>query len=142
MGEAILPRYLPAVQQNSLQRDDLIELYFHLGLQHWEVLAFLHLLQHGIRLGVRQLKRILFRRGMTRRNNTSDVLDILHAIETEVKGSGGIIGYRAMHQRLVNHHNLIIDKESVRNILRIVDPVGVENRSKYRLKRRYYCIKG
>ena len=70
-------------------------------------LAFLHLLQHGIRLGVRQLKRILFRRGLTRRNNNSNVLDILHAIETEVKGIGGIIGYRTMHQRLVNHHNLV-----------------------------------
>ncbi|KAK2562493.1 hypothetical protein P5673_014158 [Acropora cervicornis] len=111
LGAAVLPRYLPAEQQNNLQRDNLIEQYFHLGLQHWEILAFL-LLQHGIRLGIRQLKRILSRRGLTRRNNTSDVQDILHAIETELKGSGGIIGYRAMHQRLVNHHNLVIDKET------------------------------
>jgi len=141
LGAAVLPRYLPAEQQNNLQRDNLIEQYFHLGLQHWEILAFL-LLQHGIRLGIRQLKRILSRRGLTRRNNTSDVQDILHAIETELKGSGGIIGYRAMHQRLVNHHNLVIDKETVRTILRIVDPVGVENRSKHRLKRRQYRSKG
>ena len=61
-----------AEQQNNLQRDNLIEQYFHLGLQHWEILAFL-LLQHGIRLGIRQLKRILSRRGLTRRNNASDV---------------------------------------------------------------------
>ena len=47
-----------------------------------------------------------------------------------------------MHQRLVNHHNLVIYKESVRNIPKIVDPVGVENRSKYRLKRRQYRSKG
>ena len=41
--EAILPRYLPVVQQNNLQRDDLIQRYFHLGLQQWEILVFLML---------------------------------------------------------------------------------------------------
>ena len=51
--------------------------------------------------------------------------DILHAVETEMKGSGSIIGYRTMHQTLVNHHNLVINKESFRNIFRIVDPVAV-----------------
>ena len=89
LGAAVLPRYLPAEQQNNLQRDNLIEQYFRLGLQHWEILAFL-LLQHGIRLGIRQLKRILSRIGLTRKNKTSDVQDILHAIETELKGSGGL----------------------------------------------------
>ena len=59
-----------------------------------------------------------------------------------MKGSGSIIGYRTMHQRLVNHHNLVINKESFRNIFRIVDPVGVENRSSYRLERRQYRRKG
>ena len=39
--EAILPRYLPVVQQNNLQRDDLTQRYFHLGLQQWEILVFL-----------------------------------------------------------------------------------------------------
>ena len=39
--EAILSRYLPVVQQNNLQRDDLIQRYFHLGLQQWEILVFL-----------------------------------------------------------------------------------------------------
>ena len=39
--EAILPPYLPVVQQNNLQRDDLIQRYFHLGLQQWEILVFL-----------------------------------------------------------------------------------------------------
>ena len=73
LGLAVLPRYLPAVQQSNLKGNDLIELYFHLGLQHWEILAFL-LIQHGIKLGVRQLKRILFRRGLTRRNSTSDAV--------------------------------------------------------------------
>ena len=68
--------------------------------------------------------------------------DILHAVETEMKGSGSSIDYRTMHQRLVNHHNLVICKECFRNILRIVDPVGIENRSSYRLERRQYRSKG
>lgn len=61
--EAILPRYLPVVQQNNLQRDDLIQRYFHLGLQQWEILVFL-MLHHGIGLSIRQLKRVLSRRGL------------------------------------------------------------------------------
>lgn len=105
--------YLDICQQykkNSLQRDNLIKLYFHLKLQHWEIWPFFicsSISPAWNQVGVRQLKRILFRRGLTRRNNNSNVLDILHAIETEVKGIGGIIGYRTMHQRLVNHHNLV-----------------------------------
>lgn len=67
--------------------------------------------------------------------------DILHVIETEMKGSGDIIRSCTMYQRLVNYHNHK-DKESVRNVLTIVDPVGAENRSKYRLKRRQYRSKG
>ncbi|XP_068712010.1 uncharacterized protein [Montipora foliosa] len=100
------------------------------------------MLHHGIGLSIRQLKRVLSRRGLRRRNNTSDADDILNAIETELRGSGSIGGYRAMQQRLVNIHGVVVDKETVRQILKIVDPAGVEARSKHRLKRRQYRSKG
>lgn len=47
-----------------------------------------------------------------------------------------------MQQRLVNIHGLVVDKETVRQILKIVDPAGVEARCKHRLKRRQYRSKG
>ena len=100
------------------------------------------MLQHGIQLSLRQLKRILSRRGLRRRNNTSDMEDVLKAIATELNGSGSIVGYRGMWQRLINEYNLVIDKETVRRILKIVDPAGVELRSRHRLRRRQYRGKG
>ena len=41
-----------------------------------------------------------------------------------------------MWQRLQQDHNLVIGKETVRHVLRIVDPEGVEQRSRHRLRRR------
>ena len=90
-----MPALQPGQQRSSFEREDLIERYFRLGLQHWEILAFL-MLQHGIQLSLRQLKRILSRRGLRRRNNTSDIEDVLKAIETELNGSASIVGYRGM----------------------------------------------
>ena len=140
-SDPVLPRYIPVLQQSCVERDDLIERYFQLGLQYWEILAFL-LLSHGIVLSLRQLKRILARRGLRRRNNTSDVDTVLKAVETELNGSGRIVGYRGMWQRLQQDHNLVIGKETVRHVLRIVDPEGVEQRSRHRLRRRQYRGKG
>ena len=41
-----------------------------------------------------------------------------------------------MWQRLQQDHNLVIGKETVRHVLRIVDTEGVEQRSRHRLRRR------
>ena len=91
LSMAVLQQYLLVLQSGqqhiSFKRDDVIERYFRLGLQQWEILAFL-MLQHGIQLSLRQLKRILSSRGLRRRNNTSDMEDVLKAIETELNGSG------------------------------------------------------
>ena len=35
---AVLPEYMPALQHVSFERDDLIERYFHSGLQQREIL--------------------------------------------------------------------------------------------------------
>ena len=143
LSMAVFQQYMPALQSGqqhiSFKRDHLIERYFRLGLQQWEILAFL-MLQHGIQLSLRQLKRILSRRGLRRRNNTSDMEDALKAIETELNGSGSIVGYRGMWQRLIHEYNLVIDKETVHRILKIVDPAGVELCS--RLRCRQYRGKG
>ena len=86
LSMAVFQQYMPALQpgqqRSSFERDDLIERYFRLGLQHWEILAFL-MLQHGIQLSLRQLKRILSRRGLRRRNNTSEFQNSTYGIRKE-----------------------------------------------------------
>ena len=47
-----------------------------------------------------------------------------------------------MHQRLRTDYGLVADRETVRTILKTLDPDGVERRSKRKLKRRKYHCKG
>ena len=122
-------------------RNSLITDYFNLGLSYHEIAAFLASF-HDVILSVRQVKRILRRLGLRRRLNQSDVGDVLHAVMHELNGSGSIVGYRAMHQRIRNNHGLVVTRETVRHVLRVVDPDGVEARSKHRLTRRKYKARG
>lgn len=140
-ADAVLPSYIPALGVTHRGRDTLVEQYFDLGLNYVEIISFL-LITHGITLSLRQLKRILRRKGLTKRKNHSDPAEVVAAIERELQGSGSLIGYRLMHQRLTTDYGLVVDRETVRNILKTLDPDGVERRSKHRLKRRKYKSKG
>ena len=62
-------------------------------------------------------------------------------MEEELRGSGSIIGYRAMHQRLTTDHELIVTRNIVRQVLKIRDPEGLQARSGHRLRRRSYTTK-
>ncbi|KAJ7372070.1 hypothetical protein OS493_020494 [Desmophyllum pertusum] len=93
-------------------------------------------------ISLRQLKRILRRKCLTRRINYSDPAEVVAAVERELQGSGSLLGYRLMHQRLRTDYGLVVDREMVRNILKTLDPDGVERRSKHKLKRRKYKSKG
>ena len=112
-----------------------------MGIGYSEILLFLGLM-HGCFLSIRQLKRVLKRRGMGRRRNRTDPGEVIETIERELSGSGSTIGYRLMTQRLVQEHGLSIDKEFVRQLLKILDPEGVETRSKHQLRRREYKAEG
>jgi len=128
--EAVMPEYLPV--NRAVNRDDAIESYFTLGFTASEILSFL-LNVHGIRLSLRQLRRILKNRGCTRREQSTDMSIIVQAVEEELRGSGSIIGYRAMHQRLTSDHQLIVTRNIVHQVLKILDPEGVQARSGHRL---------
>ena len=52
------------------------------------------LLTHGIVLSLRQLKRILRKRGLFRRRNGSNHEEVIRAVEIELQGSGSSVGYR------------------------------------------------
>ncbi|XP_032219840.1 uncharacterized protein LOC116603023 [Nematostella vectensis] len=121
-------------------RDGFIKEYFHMGFSCKEISSCL-LFDHGIQLSERQIKRILAKQSLGRRR-FSDFDDIIKTIEDELKGSGSIVGYRTMWQKLIVDHHLSVSKEFVRNALLILDPDGVERRSRNRLRRRQYHAKG
>ena len=78
-------------------------------------------LNHEIRLSLRQLKRVLAKQNL-RRRRFSSFDEIVDATEEELKGSGGIVGYRSTWQRLLVDHKLSVSKEFVRKALRLMDP--------------------
>ena len=67
---------------------------------------------------------------------------VISAIEQELEGGGSCIGYRAMWQRLRNDRGMVVSRETVRHALRIIDPEGVSERLRNRLRRRQYRGKG
>ena len=126
--EAVLiPPYLPILENNNFERVDLIERYFHMGLGYSEIVLFWGLL-HGYVLSIRQLKRILQQRGLGRRRNRSNIEEVYRAIRRELRGSGSMMGYRQMTRRLLHGHGVVVDKETVRELLKILDPEGVVSR--------------
>jgi hypothetical protein len=140
--EAVLPNYTPASGRNEgLTQNELIKDYFKIGLSGPEIIVFLKNV-HGIFLSLRQLKRILRALGCRRRKDRSDFQEVVEAVEKELSGSGSIIGYRAMHRRLISEYGLVVRREDVRRIIQILDPDGVEMRSRHRLRRRLYMAKG
>ena len=136
-----LLNYIPTLQVHPGGRNDLVESYFRLGLDYTEILLYL-ILFNGITLSLRQLQRVLKARGFGRRRNPSDLREVCQAVEEELRGSGSNVGYRQMTQRLVNDYGLVVDKETVRKLLKILDPEGVELRARRSLKKRQYRTKG
>ena len=106
----VLSPYFPALSDGNVERDELIERYFSIGLGYDEILLFLALL-HSITLSIRQLKRILRSRGLRRRGNRSDPRQVCRAVEEELRGSGSTIGYRHMTQRFVVNYGLVTRRQ-------------------------------
>jgi len=92
-----LANYIPTLQGYLAGRDDLIESYFHLGLEHTEISLFL-VFSHGINLSLKQLKRILKAIALTQRRNASNLREVVQAVEEELRGSSGNVGYSQMTQ--------------------------------------------
>lgn len=111
-------------------------------LNYTEILCFL-IMYHGICLSMRQLKRILRSRSLARRNQQSPPNEIIDAVESELHmESGSSIGCRLMHQRICSSYGLAADSETVRLIMKTLDPDGVQRRLKNRLIRRKYQPNG
>ena len=132
------------LEHKFIERDRLIRSYFHQGLSYTEI-VFTLLRIHGVSLCVRQLERILPRLGQKRRfndNNSSPLETIVEAILKEIETSGQCIVYRTMWRRLVRRYNLKVKRDKVLNLLRIIDPNGVDRRKRRRLLRRKYSNPG
>ncbi|XP_047246888.1 uncharacterized protein LOC124883696 isoform X1 [Girardinichthys multiradiatus] len=120
--------------------DDLVRLYFRLSFSNKEILAILaH--SHQTIISVRTLKRICKRLGLFRRKNQSDLEEVMVFVQQEIMTSGQMQGYRWLHLCAVQC-GIVVSQDTVRRIIKLVDPQGVELRRARQLRRRQYNCKG
>ena len=117
-----------------------MELYFRIGFTNKEILNLLaH--QHHIIISIRTLKRICKKMHLFRRKNQTDLEEVAAFVEGEMAGTGQLQGYRWMHQRAIQR-GFVVSQETIRLIIKILDPEGVELRRARRLRRRQYTCRG
>ena len=120
----------------KMDRDQLIEMYFQQGLSHKEILVVLAT-KHNLTLSLRHLKRILQNMHLYRRKFKSSNAEVTMFLQDQLNKSGKMHGYRWMHFKCIQH-GLVVTQDTVRLLLQILDPAGVEQRKQRRLKRRKY----
>lgn len=126
---------------SKYERNQLIKQYFLSGFSYNEIIAMLEGL-HQAKLSLRQLNRILRDEGMFRRHSKSSLDSVIDFVDNEIKHtSGSCFGYRLMHQTL-RSKGYVVDRETVRHVLKSLDPDGVDMRSRKKLKRRKYVSPG
>jgi len=120
--------------------NNIIEGYFRLGLQYAEIL---HLMDniHNEQVSMRQLHRILRIRNLYRRKNKTNLNEVILCINQALQGSRQNFGYRLMTQWLFSQ-GITTDRETVRLILKELDPNGVRSRQSHRFRRRLYLSRG
>jgi hypothetical protein len=117
-------------------RDELVRLYFKLGFSQKEMLYSLAA-KHRIIVSLRHLKRILKQLALYRRIHTTSIMEVALFIVEKLHSSGALHGYRWMHARCLENY-IVVSNHTVRHLLGILDPNGVQMRQRRKLQRRIY----
>lgn len=123
-----------------MNKSELIELYFHLGIKYTDIVNILRT-RHAIVVSLKSLKQFLKKNGLFRRKHFDHLDEVIQFIREELVGSGALHGYRWMHNKC-KKNGLHVRKEDVRLILSALDPEGTDMRRKRRLNRRAYFARG
>ena len=119
--------------------DDILRNYYELDYHHLEMLSALTL-QHNIFISLNTLINKLKSLNLIKYKIHSDLSVVIQKIQEEIEGSGQLLGYRGMWKRLLLTHKIRVKRETVMELLRIIDPEGVMIRSRKKFKRRKYSV--
>ena len=129
---------MSALTSNLTMQDQhrrrILKNYFTAGFSYIGICNFLFHF-HRIKITIRHLNRLLRQCNLQRRGNHSNINTVTKFIQDELNGSSLCFGYRYMLQKL-RSSGLTADKETVRLILKSLDPVGVDKRKRRKLTRR------
>jgi hypothetical protein len=91
---------------------------------------------------LRQLRYICQRLGQRRNGLSSPIPDVLNEIRKLRRRGLANAGYRTIWRILKSSNKVNATQDTVRRILKAIDPSGVSLRSRHRLRRRTYINKG
>lgn len=123
-----------------MEVNEAVKTYFSLGLSHSEILYSLAK-NHNIVISSRTLKRKLADLKLFRKKHFSDILDVACAVEELLEEHSKLHGYRLLHLEL-QRKGFVVARQTVRDLLAILDPEGVDLRKRKRLRRRVYANAG
>ena len=133
----LVPSFVAGVNR---EKEAIIKDYFLYGLSYKEILEFLEIF-YAVALSLRQLHRILRKQNLFHRCRKSNITEVTPAILQNLIGSSRLFDYRLMHQKLCAD-GFVVDRETVRILLKILDADGVELQSSHHLARRTYVSVG
>lgn len=119
--------------------DNLVKLYFGIGLSNKEILAVLAQ-NHGVVISIRTLKRLCQKLRLFRRKNYTDLEEVAAFLQSAITGNGRQ-GYRWLHLRAIQQ-GYVVSQDTIRQLVKLLDPDGVAKRRARRLSRRQYRNKG
>ena len=124
------------MMQDQQKRYNVLKNYFTAVFSYKDICNFLFRF-HRIKIAIPHLNRLLRQCNLQRRGNHSNIKTVIKFNQDELKGSSSCFGYRYMLQKL-RSSGLTAVKETVRLILKSLDPVAVDRRKGRKLTRREY----
>ena len=120
--------------------DDVIKNYFTQGFAYEKILLLLRR-YHDIDMSLRTLHTRLRALGLRRKNIEFDLNSVRQRIRQELDGPGNSSGYRSITHTL-KLEGMQVPRETVRLLVKELDPEGVNLRKSGNLRRRIYHSPG
>lgn len=109
-----------------MSREEITLKYFDQGYKYKEIQQILA--KHNYCISEGHLQVPIKNLGLKRKFLTEDIDQITLAIFQDLEENGQCLGYRSLWQRLKLQYGLEVYRETVLDLLRILDPDGIEER--------------
>ena len=119
---------------NEQAKINVIQQYFKNNFSYAEIIYFLEKF-HAFEITVRHLHRILRNNGLSRRKEKTCLNLVMRFVRKQLEGTSSLIGYRYMHLK-ARAAGLVVDRETIRLVMKAMDPEGVSLRATHKLKSR------
>ena len=110
----------------ALEED--LKLYVKRNLRQSEILGLVKVKFPMYAWSLRSLSRRLHHFGIQYIDYDIDVGQVKEAVKKELDGPGSLLGYRALHNKIREVHELNVPRNLVYDVLADLDPQGLEDR--------------